>query len=150
MQKINFSITINAPKEKVWNTMLNDTTYRQWTEAFHSGSYYEGNWSEGSKIRFLGPNDDGTLSGMVSRIAENRPYEYISIEHLGEIQNGVEDTTSDRAKLWAGMHENYTFTETNGVTELKVDIDVNNDEFKEMFKDMWPKALQKLKELSEK
>lgn len=29
MQKLNFSIVIKASKEKVWNTMLDDKTYRQ-------------------------------------------------------------------------------------------------------------------------
>jgi hypothetical protein len=45
MDKLNFSIIINASKEKVWNTMLEDKTYRQWTEAFASGSHYIGNWN---------------------------------------------------------------------------------------------------------
>ncbi len=34
MSKLNFSIVIDAPKEKVWDTMLEDKTYRIWTEAF--------------------------------------------------------------------------------------------------------------------
>ena len=43
MEKLHFSISIKAPKEKVWDTMLNDVTYRQWTSVFNPpGSYYEG------------------------------------------------------------------------------------------------------------
>jgi hypothetical protein len=45
--------------------------------------------------------------------------------------------------------ENYTFKEKNGTTEVIVEMDIN-DEYKEMFEGMWPKALQKLKELAEK
>ncbi len=86
---------------------------------------------------------------MVSRIKENRKHDYISIEHLGVVQDGVEDTTSEAVKQWAGSFENYTFKEKNGSTEVLVDMDINDD-FKEMFEGMWPKALQKLKELSEK
>ena len=41
--------------------MLADDTYREWTSAFHPGSYYKGDWSEGSKILFLGPGDDGEV-----------------------------------------------------------------------------------------
>lgn len=149
MNKIHFSITINAPKAKVWNTMLDDMTYREWTEAFAPGSHYVGDWSKGSKILFLGPDPaTGKLGGMVARIADNRLHEFISIEHLGMVQDGKEDTTSDAVKAWAGAHENYTFKEKNGTTEIEVDIDVVED-FKEMFEDMWPKALQKLKELAE-
>ncbi len=52
-------------------------------------------------------------------------------------------------KIWAGALENYTFIDKNGKTELVVDLDIN-EEFKEMFEGMWPKALQKLKSLCEK
>jgi uncharacterized protein YndB with AHSA1/START domain len=150
MHRLHFSTTINAPKQKVWDTMLNDETYRQWTRPFHEGSYYEGSWAKGSKILFLGPNE-GKVSGMVSRIAENKPQEYISIEHLGEVVDGVEDTTSDRVKLWAGTFENYTFNETDGVTTLDIDIksETQDPEMSKMFEQMWPKALQKLKALAE-
>ncbi len=151
MQKIHFSIQINAPKEKVWDVMLGDVTYREWTKAFHEGSYYKGDWSEGSKMLFLGPDETGTSEGgMVSRIKENRKYEFISIEHIGIVANGVEDTTSEEATKWSPAFENYTFIEKNGSTEVSVDMEAANDEYKEMFENMWPKALQKLKEVAER
>lgn len=150
MQKLHFSITINAPKEKVWHTMLDDKTYREWTAAFNPGSYYKGDWSKGSKILFIGPDPKtGEEGGMVSRIAENKPYEFISIEHLGIVKNGVEDTTSEEARKWAPAFENYTFKEKGGATEVLVEMDIE-DENKKMFEEMWPKALQKLKEIAEK
>ena len=149
MQKLNFSIVIDATKEKVWHTMLDDSTYRLWTEPFSPGSYYSGNWEKGSKILFIGPDEKGSVSGMVSRIKENIPDEYISIEHIGLLQNGKEDTTSDAAKKWVPAFENYTFKEKNGMTEVLVDLDMN-EEYIDMFRDMWPKALNKLKELAEK
>ncbi len=147
MNKLHFSITINAPKEKVWDTMLSDKTYRVWTEAFTTGSYFKGNWDKGSKMLFLGPSEKGEM-GMVSRIKENQKYKYLSIEHLGMVQDGKEDTTSDEVKSWAGALENYTFSEVNGNTELRVDMD-SVDEYAEMFQGMWPKALNELKNLCE-
>jgi len=147
MEKLHFKIDINAPKEKVWDTMLDDNTYRKWTEPFMPGSYYKGDWNKGSKILFLAPGEKGE-GGMVSRIKENRKYEYISIENLGVVIDGKEDTTSDEVKGWAGALENYTFKEKDGKTELLVDMD-SNEEYAEMINGMWPKALQKLKELSE-
>lgn len=151
MQKINFSIQINAPKEKVWDTMLNDSTYREWTKPFNSSSCYEGSWEEGSEIKFLGVDKDGNpnAGGMYSRIKTNRPYEYISIEHLGFIVNGVVDTTSEEVKKWTPAFENYTFKEKAGGTEVSVELDIA-DEHKAEFEKMWPEALQILKELSEK
>lgn len=145
MNTLRFTTTIHAPKENVWSTMLDDKSYREWTSAFNDGSYYEGSWEEGSKIRFLSP--DG--SGMVAKIAENRPYEFISIEMIGFVQNGVEDTESEGAKAMAGAHENYTFSESDGVTTVDVDMDTS-EEYRTMFEESWPKGLKKLKELCEK
>jgi uncharacterized protein YndB with AHSA1/START domain len=155
MEKLTYKIMINAPREKVWDTMLNDETYRKWTDVFSPGSHYVGDWNQGSKIHFLGPDEKGIMSGMVSRIKENRKYEFISIEHLGVVADGKEDTTSDSVKAWAGGRENYTFRELppdrggqNGTTEVLVELD-SPEEFKDMFENIWPKALQKLKELAE-
>ncbi len=150
MQKIHFSITINAPVEKVWDTMFGDATYREWTAVFNPGSYFKGDWSEGSKILFLGPDPSGQgEGGMSSQIKINRKHEFVSIEHLGLIKNGVEDTTSEEVKKWTPSFENYTFINKNGNTEVLVDLDIA-DEWEEMFRDLWPKALQKLKEICEK
>lgn len=150
MAKLRFSILIHAPRSKVWSTMLDDATYRVWSAAFSPGSHYVGDWSQGGKILFLGPDPNtGKLGGMVSRIAENRLHEYLSIEHLGLVADGQEDTTSEDVKAWAGSHENYTFKDAQGATEVLVDLDIT-DEFKEMFEGLWPKALQTLKELAEK
>lgn len=148
MNKLHFSIDITAPKEKVWNTMLGEDTYRQWTEAFASGSHYEGSWNERDKILFLAPDKEGKMGGMVSRIKENRKHGFISIEHIGVIHDGVEDTESEEAQKWAPAFENYTFTEENGRTMVAVDMDIE-EEHEDMFLNMWPKALQKLKELAE-
>ena len=144
MEKLKFKTVINAAPEKIWSVLWNDDTYRKWTSAFAEGSYAETDWKEGSKVLFL----DGNGRGMVSRIEKNKPYEYMSIEHLGEINNGVEDTTSEKVKDWAGAHENYTLKKINGKTELSVDMDIN-DEFKEMFAKIWPVALDNVKKLSE-
>ena len=151
MEKLTFNIDINAPKEKVWDIMLAEETYRQWTEPFHAGSYFEGSWEKGSKVLFLGPNEDGTLGGMVSRIAENIPYEYISIESMGVVENGKEDTESEEAKQWAGSLENYTFRQEGSVTHLLIELESKGmpQDMVEMFKDMWPNALQKLKTIVE-
>lgn len=153
MNAMHFSITIRAPKEKVWNTMLQPETYRIWTTEFMEGiaefgegSYYEGSWEQGAKIRFLGPDGSG---GMTSVIAENNPYQFISIKHLGIVKDGMDDTESPEAKAWSGVYENYTFDECGGVTELMVDMSGVPAEFEQYMADAWPKALAKLKSLCE-
>lgn len=151
MKRLRFAIEIQAPREKVWDTMLSDSTYRQWSTAFSPGSYYKGDWSAGSKILFLGPDPQtGEEGGMVSKIVENKLHEYISIEHVGLIINGREDTTSEEVKKWFSepAFENYTFTERNGTTELVIELD-SVDEMVADFEKMWPEALQQLKKLAE-
>jgi hypothetical protein len=85
---------------------------------------------------------------MVSRIHENKPHKFISIEHLGIVHNGVEDTESVQAKKWASAYENYTFTEKNGGTELTIEMDIEETE-KQNFETTWTDALTRLKKLAE-
>jgi uncharacterized protein YndB with AHSA1/START domain len=144
MTKLTFSTTINGPKELVWRTMLKDETYRKWTTAFQEGSYAVTDWKPGSKALFLAP--DG--SGMVSRVAEHRPNEFLSLEHLGVVKNGVEDTTSAEVKKWAGARENYTLRENSGSVTLTIEMDTA-DSYTQYFEETWPKALAALKELAE-
>jgi uncharacterized protein YndB with AHSA1/START domain len=150
MNHLHFSIDIKAPKEKVWHTMLDDKTYRQWTGDFNpSGeSYYEGSWEEGSNIRFLGPDSDGKISGISAKVVTNRQYEFVSTEIIAEIHDGKEDPTSEISKKSKGGHENYTFTEKDGVTTIEVDTEAP-DELMQMFEDSWPKGLAKIKKLAE-
>lgn len=149
-QTLHYSIVINAPKEKVWHAMLDPEPYMEWTKAFNEGSHFEGSWEKGSKILFLGPDPEtGKEMGMVSRIADNKPHEFISIEHLGVVKEGVEDTEGEEAKKWAPAYENYTFKEIDGVTEVLVDIDIE-DEYVKMFDEMWADALKRLKEIAER
>ncbi len=152
MNTLHFTIDINASKQHVWDVMLGDETYRQWTTSFSPGSYFEGSWDQDSTIRFLGPGENGQKpGGMISRIAENRLYEFVSIETLGLVNDGVDDTTSEDAKAWAGGHENYTFNEADGVTTLEIDLESDGmpESMKDEFSKMWPNALAKLKELAE-
>ncbi|MDQ1555669.1 MAG: hypothetical protein QOI02_671 [Actinomycetota bacterium] len=149
MERLTFSITVNAPAEHVFTTMLADETYREWTAEFHPGSHYQGGWDVGDTIRFVGPNDDGTLSGMIATVLENRAAEYVSLLYLGVIDAGEDDTTSASARKFIGSYENYTFSEADGATTVTVDIDVDED-FASMFTEEWPKALGALKRIAER
>lgn len=145
METLTFSANINAPKEKVWQILWDDATYRQWTTPFCEGSYAEtDNWKEGTKVLFLSPGG----MGMVSKVAANRYADFMSFEHLGEVKDGVEDTTSERVKAWNGAHENYTLTEADGVTKLLVELDAN-EEFKAYFENTWPLAVENIIALAE-
>ena len=54
MEKMNFSVSINAPKEKVWNILWDAESYKKWTAAFTEGSdVVTDEWKEGSRFYLL-------------------------------------------------------------------------------------------------
>ena len=148
METQHFSVRVHAPAEVVWKTLFDDYTYRQWTSAFNPNSYFEGDWLPGSEIRFLGTNNDGKMSGMYGVITELRPYEFVLIEYQGQIVNDLDDTTSREARQLIGAREAYTLSESDGATTVTVDVDTA-DTYAELFGDLWPKGLAKLKDLAE-
>ncbi|MES2139703.1 MAG: SRPBCC domain-containing protein [Bacteroidota bacterium] len=144
LKRLTFTTKIKAPKSEVWNVLWNDKTYRQWTSVFSEGSYAVTDWKEGSKVLFLDAKGDG----MYSTIARSVPNEFMSFKHLGEVKNGKEGPWDEKAKGWEGAMENYTLKETAGLTELTVELD-GAEESLDFFKDAFPKALEKVKTLSE-
>jgi len=145
MENLRFSVEVDAPAQHVWNVMLGLDTYREWTRAFNEGSTYEGGWNKGDEIRFVGLNGDGTSSGLFGTIVENRPHEFVSIRYLGDIENDVEH----RGGPAAGLHENYSFSETGGVTTLVVELEVP-DEWADDMRAMWSEAIVGIKRLAER
>jgi len=147
MERLNFTVEVNAPAHTVWTTMLGDATYRQWTNPFNeAGSWYEGSWDLGKEIRFIGPDKDGSLGGMIATVIENKPDERVTVEYVGEILQGVE-YRDERSKVFGGR-ESYSFSESGGVTTVRVDLDSEED-FSAMFRDVWPLALARLKAIAE-
>ena len=145
MEKLTFTTSINAPKEKVWFCLWDLIHYQTWVSLFsETSTVVTDNWKEGSKILFT----DGNGNGMVSKVLTNQEQKEMTFQHLGMIMNGVEDTASDAVKAWSGCEERYVLTEKNGVTELTVTMDTN-DEMKAYFSNIFPQALDKLKGLAE-
>lgn len=151
MKKIQFTKEINASAQKVYETMLglkDKSTYEYWTSAFNPTSTYEGSWEKGSKIHFVGVDENGKKGGMVSEIEEHHPAKFISIRHYGILDGDSEITTGEQVEKWAGGHENYSYQENNATTLVTVDMDAI-EEYLDYFKSTYPVALDKLKEISE-
>ena len=144
VKRAQFSTLISAPPAVVVEVMTGPESYRDWTSVFTEGSCYEGSWNEGERIRFLTPSGDG----MVAEIAEHRPNEFISIRHIGVVQNGVEDTESEAVRAWAPAYENYTFEAVGEGTRVVVDQDVTA-EYEDYMQKTWRDALARLKALCE-
>jgi uncharacterized protein YndB with AHSA1/START domain len=145
MEKLEYKIQIAAPVKTVWDSMLQEDTYRQWAGKAWPGSTYEGKWAKGEKIKFTGSDGSGTKA----EIVELTPQKSVFTRHIAVLgKGGKEDTTSEVAKGWIGSTEAYKFEERNGKTTVTVTIETT-PEWTKMFDDSWPGALDELKKVAE-
>lgn len=146
MKTQQYTIEINASAARVYDVMLHQETYKLWTTEFAPNSDFEGSWAKGAKIIFT--TEGEKKEGMLARIRENIPAQFVSIEHYGMLSDGEEITEGPTVESWAGSQENYTFDEKDGVTTLIVDVDTD-DKYLDYFNETWPRALKKLKAICE-
>ncbi|MDM8173614.1 MULTISPECIES: SRPBCC family protein [Olivibacter] len=146
MRTLEFTKEIKAPAQKVWDVLWNDDTYSKWTNAFNpnGGSRMQSDWQVGGRTLFLDNNGNGMVSTIKSK---NEPYDVV-FEHVGEIMDGKEDTTSEQVKSWAGSLEEYHLSETNGFTTLKASVQVG-EEWVDMMSKGFTEGLETVKTLSE-
>ena len=144
MEKLEFKVNINAPKEKVWETLWKDPTYKKWASVFSPDSKAITDWKEGSKVSFVSGKGDG----MYGTIAKTVPNKLMSFKHLGVIKGGKEQPIDAATKKWSGITENYTLEESGGVTSLKVNMEAV-EEHTDFYRDKFPKALESVKMLAE-
>jgi uncharacterized protein YndB with AHSA1/START domain len=143
MKELQFKVEINAPKEKVWTTLWEDITFRDWASIIDEGTYMEGVMEEGNEVQFISSVNG---YGVTSLIKKLKPNEYILFWHGADtMDNGQQE----REKEWTGGTESYSLTEENGVTSLIIISDVPQEQ-EETFNNRFPKALDRLKTLVEK
>lgn len=151
MNKLQFKISINLPKNEVYDRMLgisDKSTYEQWTVLFNPTSTYEGNWEKGSKILFVGFDENGIKGGMVSEVVANNKNSFVSVKHYGIVKGSEEVIAGPEVEKWANGFENYIFEESQGTTVVTVELDATDD-FLNYMNETYPKALNKLKEICE-
>jgi uncharacterized protein YndB with AHSA1/START domain len=142
MKKMQFSIEINATKEKVWDTLWQDETLRQWASIIDPGTHMVGNLKEGNEIQFI----SGNGYGVTSLVEKLTPYEFLLLRHSADTKDSGK---REREKQWTGGKESYSLTEKNGTTTLTFTSDVP-PELEEYFKVNYPKALERVKVLAER
>lgn len=146
MEKQSFTITIKAPRQKVWDTMLDPSSYQEWTWVFSPGSRFEGEWVQGTSISFT----DASGGGMKAVLDVVQPGEQVFARHVAVLgPGGVEDTESEGARAWIGATEQYLFKDIDGGTELTIHMQIHRD-YAEMMADGWPRALEELRRLCER
>jgi len=145
MKTLEFKITINAPNEKVWEVLWEDKTYREWAAVFCEGSYAVSTWEEGDPIHFLTPEG----MGMNSVIFKKEDNEYMAFKHLSEIKDHIVLPVGEFSEGMSGGMETYRLVPIDIGTVLEVTMDTEEN-YIDYFEDVFPKALEKIKELSEK
>ena len=143
MKEIQFSIKINASKERVWATLWEDVTFRDWANIIDEGTYMKGVMKEGNEIQYISSVNG---YGVTSLIEKLNPYEFVLFRHSADTK---ESGQQEREKEWTGGTESYTLTEKDGITALLVKTDVP-EELEEMFNIRLPGALDRIKALAEK
>lgn len=143
MKKIQKQITINAPKETVWSVLLEDNFTRNWYSCFGEGLHAVTDWIVGHKVLFI----DQENNGMIGRIAEKQPYDFLRISMQGISVNGTEDYESSEALAIKNTEENYELSVENGNTTLSISADMDDDYYESMSV-AWENALQRIGELS--
>ena len=53
MKENKLSIEINASKERVWATLWEDITFRDWANIIDEGTYMKGVMKKGNEIQFI-------------------------------------------------------------------------------------------------
>jgi uncharacterized protein YndB with AHSA1/START domain len=142
MKEIKFSIEINASKRRVWTTLWEDVTFRDWAAMIDEGTYMSGVMKEGNEIQFISSVNGYGVTSLVEKLIPN---EYVVFRHSADTK---ETGMLSREKEWTGGTESYSLTETNGVTRLIVKTDVP-EELEEIFNTMLPRALERIKALAE-
>lgn len=143
MKEIQFSIKINASKGRVWRTLWEDVTFRDWASIIDEGTYMKGVMKEGNEIQFISSVNG---YGVTSLIEKLNPNEFVLFKHGADTK---ESGQQEREKEWSGGTESYSLTEKNGVTTLIVKIDVPQEQ-EETFNIKLPIALERIKILAEK
>ena len=139
MKLLEFKTQINAPADKVWKVLFTQDENRNWPSAVNEGTCFEGNWEEGSVMRFL----DDENNGMYNQIEKNIPNRELVMKHLGWIYDG-ELSPQD----WEDSTVTYLL-ESNETSTLLIAKVSALDEFVDFFNAKYPSNFEKVKKLSE-
>ena len=141
MKEMQFSVEINATKEKVWDTLWQDETFREWAGIIDPGTHMVGDLKEGNEVQFI----SGNGYGVTSLVEKLTPGEFLLLRHSADTQD---DGKRERENEWTGGAESYSLSEKDGTTTLTAAFDVP-PELEEYFKVNYPKALERVKVLAE-
>lgn len=142
MKTMEYSIEINASRNRVWETLWGDATFRDWSGIIDEGTYMKGEMKEGNEVEFISAENG---YGVTSLVVKLQPEEFVSFRHRADTKENGQQT---REKEWTGGVESYHLTENNGKIILTVNTDVPKEQ-EALFNERFPKALMRIKALAE-
>lgn len=143
MKELQFSIEINATRERVWDTLWQDETFREWASIIDPQTYMVGELKEGNEIQFISSASGYGVTSLVEKLVVGQ---FLLLRHHADTQ---ESGKRERDQEWTGGAETYSLVNNDGATTLTVVFDVP-PELEEEFKVSYPKALERVKMLSER
>ena len=144
IQKLVFTVEINASAETVWNKMWDKKSYTEWTTPFCAGTYFTGEIELGSRIHFIAPSFDGMFSDVFYLILNK----LIIFKHIGNLKDLKELPLDAETERWTGSFESYKLNEVDAITTVTAEIDCMS-EYIDYMNDKFPLAMQELKKISE-
>ncbi|MFX0010458.1 MAG: SRPBCC domain-containing protein [Candidatus Hermodarchaeota archaeon] len=142
MKKMQFSVEIKAPKEEVWKTLWEEKTFRDWANIIDEGMYLVGEMKEGNEVQFISSVSGYGVTSLIERLIPN---EFVSFRQMTDTKDSG---AREREMEWTGGKESYSLTEKDVITTLTVELDVPHEQM-ETFKVRFPKALERVKVLTE-
>jgi uncharacterized protein YndB with AHSA1/START domain len=143
MKEMQFSIEVNATRQRVWDTLWQDETFREWASIIDPETYMVGDLKEGNEIQFISAASGYGVTSLVVKLVAG---EFLLLRHHADTQ---EEGKREREEQWTGSEESYSLAEKDGTTTLTVAFDVP-PELEEEFKVNYPKALERVKLLAER
>ena len=142
MKEFQYAVQINATKERVWATLWDDLTFRDWVNIIDEGTYMKGEMIEGNEIQYISSVNGYGVTSLIEKLIPN---EFIQLRHCADTK---ESGAQEREKEWTGGTESYSLAEKNGVTTLIFKTDFP-EELEEILSVSFPKALERVRTLAE-
>ena len=144
-ETIHKSVEIDAARENVWRVLTTPVQAGVWMSEFSEGSHVDGDFGPGETLYLKNGEGDG-LRGKVTAWSPN---ERLKIAYDGVLIKGAEAPDSPELEQWNGCFDAYTLSANGEKTILAIESFVPG-EYAEVTAELWDKAIQKIKELSEK
>ncbi|MBE0601310.1 MAG: SRPBCC domain-containing protein [Firmicutes bacterium] len=143
MKPLTFSLSIQAAAHRVWQTLWEDASFRNWSSLIDEGTYMQGDLRQGQEVQFLSSVNGYGVTALVEALV---PDAFVQFRYQADTQGGGQQT---RENQWTGGTEQYILQEQKSGILLTLKMDVPPDLIQTM-QSRVPKALDRIKALAER